>query len=134
MGQHILTTEEYDALRAKIVDAEAKAAAIERRMIAMRAVSPNEATKQLRHAYELAKAIVDFAVANLHPEFIRGMPWEELGELAKIVEEVGGHPRDGERAIVWRTHADMIIKYETERQLKGKADPREVDPHNGGPG
>lgn len=116
-----MTEDEYEALKKRIRDAEDRAAGVARQLEAEQVKTRDEVYMMLAVAYDNAKVCVDFMVANLHPEFIKDMPWPELDSLADMVAQVGGNgERDNERAMIWKEHVRIIKKFELERQLRGK--------------
>lgn len=121
MGQVTLERSEYDELREKILGAERRAAELEKEVERLRARAVDEISGSMASALRNARVLVDFAVANLDPEFIRDWPWQELESLSAYLNDHGGEPRDGERVLVWADHIRRVIKFETDRQLRGTA-------------
>jgi hypothetical protein len=121
MPQIQLTEDEYETLKRARREADERAGELQKKLDAVQTRIVGEIHDDLAAAYKAAKVCVDFMVANLHPEFIKAMPWQELETLAKFVAGVGGDgERDRERAMIWTEHVRLIKKFETERQLRGK--------------
>lgn len=121
MANVTLTTDEYDALKRKIRETDEKLGEMQQRYDALATRILDEINEDLSKAYKSAKVCVDFMVANLHPEFIKNMPWEDLETLARLVASLGGDgERDRERGMIWAEHVRLIKKFEQERQLRGK--------------
>lgn len=116
-----LTEEEYESLKRKIREADERVAEATRKVDEARNLTRSDIEGALVFAWDAAKVCVDFMVANLHPEFIKSMPWQELETLATHVAEIGGDgERDRERKMIWTEHVRLIKKFETERQLRGR--------------
>lgn len=107
----------------KLVDAKAAAekqvAQLQEDLAAARTEAvTKELGEAIASALHYSKELVDFAVANLHPENIRDWPHVTLVAYARMVELTADSERDRERVVVWRDHARMCEEWRQKRAAR----------------
>lgn len=105
-----------DQLRAAATTAELRAEALRQELEAERAKAVDERLIDAGALITALKEIVDHAVANLSPEFIRDIPAEMFTTASALVDKVvGATQRDTERAAVWRDRARIVNDWRDRR-------------------
>jgi hypothetical protein len=113
MAQITLEKTEYDVLQNVIEAARQESAKARDELEAERARSFDDRLEELTKFAVAAKEVVDYAVANLNPEFSRNWPHEAMKTLADHVAKVGATgSRDQERALIWGKFRDSILDFE----------------------
>lgn len=114
MGTTItLDKSEYDALQLQITQARTNEAAMRDELLAERSRPSDERIAQLTEFNVAAKEIIDYAVANLSPEFSRGWPAQAMDTVAEGVTKFGAvSERDRERAVIWRQFSEAIRDFD----------------------
>jgi len=105
-----------DQLRTAATTAELRAEALRQELEAERAKPIDERLTDAGALITALKEIVDHAVANLSPEFIRDIPAEMFAAASALVDKVvGATQRDTERAAVWRDRARVVNDWRSRR-------------------
>lgn len=104
---------EYLTLKGAVTNANQETAAVQAELERERNRSFDERLAELSKAWNASKAVIDYAVGNLSPEFSRNWPHEDLQTLAELVDKLpGATSRDAERAIIWRDFSKQVIDFE----------------------
>lgn len=124
---------EYDALQKQIIEARNDAAKARDELLEERRKPVDERVAALTEFNVAAKEIIDYAVANLSPEFSRGWPAEAMDVVAKGVTTFGAvTSRDHERSVIWRQFADSVRDFDRRWALAmmslGGAQPNAAEP------
>jgi hypothetical protein len=105
-----------DKWRNDTAAAELRAEELRKELEAERAKTPDARLEVAATLIDALKEIVDHAVANLSPEFIRDLPGEAFEVAARNVDKVvGATQRDSERATVWAERARIIADWRDRR-------------------
>lgn len=125
MGQSItMDKSDYDGLMKQIEDARAGEAAMRDELQAERTKPLDERLAAVTEFALAAKDVIDYAVANLSPEFSRNWPVNALVTLAKHVAAFGPvTSRDHERSVIWTQYIESIRDFDRRWALMGQAAP-----------
>lgn len=123
-----LDKSEYDNLVAATEQARQETLAVRRELEVERSKSTDERLAAATTYIEASKVVIDYAVANLSPEFSRNWPAGALETLAEHVAVIGKvTQRDRERAEIWSAFCADISKYELQRAQRGMDTPTAID-------
>jgi hypothetical protein len=126
MAQVTLEMSEYQRLVNAKTEADERVAALQKELDAFRSLDGATIDLMLKAGLLAAKSVVEFAVANLHPESVRDWPRVDLVAFANAVETFATDQRDRDRAQIWRTFAYECEGWERKRMLRDQLDPQEV--------
>jgi len=113
---------EYERLRTGLDNASSKIAELTKQLEDARLIDPAGTIKQYNIALCAALKIVQFAVANNDPATVRGWPFEALRDIARMIKELPGIPRNfDELPLVFEEVAERAASYEATRQQNRRA-------------
>jgi hypothetical protein len=113
--------DEYETLRRAVQEAEKENAALRAQLEKVN-LSADDAVPKLATALNAALPIVQFAIANLDPDTVRGWPYETLRTLADTLQTVPGISAQTREAwIEFKKFASEAENRETERRTRPRA-------------
>ena len=119
-GTVTLSIEAHDELRGKISTAYAEMADLRKQLAEAERSGDDERLEAVIEALEQAIPVIQFAVANLHPDTVKGWPHRELRAFANSLELLpGATPAHKELAQDLRVFAAGAESAEGHRQARG---------------
>lgn len=125
--QITMDEKDWNDLKHQITVANQETATVRVELEAERARPADVRLAQAHEYIDASKAVIDYAVGNLAPEFSRNWPLESMRALASCVGIVGAvTSRDEERALIWTQFCETIVEQDR-RWARSEANKAVVD-------